>query len=110
MTPDSGTYKWGVTTSQSYLPKDHNDFFDGKDVNLIDWLREFSEDKSENFIRSFLGRMLFSGEETLKSVKVLSGGERVRCMFARMMLLGGNVLLFDGPTNHLDLESNYRIK
>ncbi|HXW52931.1 MAG TPA: ATP-binding cassette domain-containing protein [Myxococcota bacterium] len=103
--PDSGSFRWGVTTSQSYLPKDHNNYFDGKDLNLIDWLREYSEDKSENFIRSFLGRMLFSGEETLKRVSVLSGGERVRCMLSRVMLLGGNVLLFDGPTNHLDLES-----
>jgi len=103
--PDAGSFRFGVTTIQSYLPKDHNSYFDGKTVNLIDWLREYSEDKSENFIRGFLGRMLFSGEETLKSVSVLSGGERVRCMLARMMLLGGNVLLFDGPTNHLDLEA-----
>lgn len=102
---DAGTFRWGTTTTQAYLPKDHNAYFDGKDFNLIDWLREYSEDKSENFIRSFLGRMLFSGEETLKKVSVLSGGERVRCMLARMMLLGGNVLLLDGPTNHLDLES-----
>ncbi len=102
---DSGTFRWGVTTSQSYLPKDHNSFFDGKEVNLIDWLREFSEDKSENFIRTFLGRMLFSGEETLKMANVLSGGEKVRCLLARMMLIGGNVLLLDGPTNHLDLEA-----
>lgn len=103
--PDEGTYKWGVTTSQSYLPKDHNPYFEGKEMNLIDWLREFSEDKSENFIRGFLGRMLFSGEETLKSANVLSGGERVRCLLSKMMLQGPNVLLFDGPTNHLDLES-----
>ncbi len=103
--PDSGTYRWGVTTSQAYLPKDSNEYFEGKDVNLIDWLREYSEDKSENFIRSFLGRMLFSGEETLKKASVLSGGEKVRCMLAKMMLTGGNVLLLDGPTNHLDLEA-----
>lgn len=102
---DSGTCRWGVTTTQSYLPKDHNSFFEGKEVNLIDWLREYSEDKSENFIRTFLGRMLFSGEETLKMANVLSGGEKVRCLLARMMLIGGNVLLFDGPTNHLDLEA-----
>jgi ATPase subunit of ABC transporter with duplicated ATPase domains len=102
---DDGSIRWGVTTTQSYLPKDHNKFFDGKELNLIDWLREFSEDKSENFIRSFLGRMLFSGEETLKMAQVLSGGEKVRCLIAKMMLLGGNVLVLDGPTNHLDLES-----
>jgi ATPase subunit of ABC transporter with duplicated ATPase domains len=102
---DAGTYRWGVTTTQGYLPKDYNDYFDGKDLNLIDWLREYSEDKSENFIRSFLGRMLFSGEETLKKANVLSGGEKVRCMLAKMMLTGGNVLLLDGPTNHLDLEA-----
>ncbi len=103
--PDQGSYKWGVTTSQSYLPKDHNPYFEGKAMNLIDWLREYSEDKSENFIRGFLGRMLFSGEETLKSAGVLSGGERVRCMLSKIMLQGPNVLLLDGPTNHLDLES-----
>lgn len=102
---DSGSFRWGVTTSQSYLPKDHNKYFDGNEQNLIDWLREFSEDKSENFIRTFLGRMLFSGEETLKTVNVLSGGEKVRCLLARMMLTGGNVLVLDGPTNHLDLEA-----
>lgn len=102
---DSGVVRWGVTTSQGYLPKDHNSFFEGRDINLIDWLREYSEDKSENFIRTYLGRMLFSGEETLKKASVLSGGERVRCMLAKMMLAQGNVLLLDGPTNHLDLES-----
>jgi ATPase subunit of ABC transporter with duplicated ATPase domains len=103
--PDEGTIRWGSTTTQAYLPKDHNNYFEGVDLTLIDWLRQYSEDKSENFIRSFLGRMLFSGEETLKKANVLSGGERVRCMLARMMLLGPNVLLLDGPTNHLDLES-----
>lgn len=102
---DSGSFRFGVTTTQSYLPKDHNPYFEGKKVNLIDWLREFSEDKSEHFIRTFLGRMLFSGEESLKSADVLSGGERVRCLFAKMMLTGGNILVLDGPTNHLDLES-----
>lgn len=102
---DSGTFRWGVTTTQAYLPKDHNAYFEGNELNLIDWLREFSEDKSENFIRSFLGRMLFSGEETLKKVSVLSGGEKMRCMMAKMMLLGPNVLVLDGPTNHLDLDS-----
>ncbi|USN49771.1 MAG: ATP-binding cassette domain-containing protein [Myxococcales bacterium] len=103
--PDSGTFRWGVTTTRGYLPKDNNVYFENKDLNLIDWLREYSEDKSENFIRSFLGRMLFSGEETLKKSSVLSGGEKVRCMLAKMMLLGPNVLLLDGPTNHLDLET-----
>lgn len=102
---DSGSFRWGVTTSQAYLPKDHEDFFAGCELSLIDWLRQFSEDKSELFIRSFLGRMLFSGEESKKVAQVLSGGEKVRCMFARMMLSGANVLLLDGPTNHLDLES-----
>lgn len=102
---DAGEIKWGVTTSQSYLPKDHNHFFADNTMNLIDWLREFSEDKSENFVRSFLGRMLFSGEETKKEAQVLSGGEKVRCMLSRMMLQKANVLVLDGPTNHLDLES-----
>ena len=105
MKPDSGSFKWGVTTSRSYLPKNHNQYFDNKKVTLIDWLREFSEDKSEQYIRSFLGRMLFSGEETQKMATVLSGGEKVRCMLSRMMLINANVLLLDGPTNHLDLES-----
>ncbi len=103
--PDQGTVRWGTTTTTAFLPKDHNNYFEGVDLNLIDWLRQYSEDKAENFIRSFLGRMLFSGEETLKKASVLSGGERVRCMLARMMLLGPNVLLLDSPTSHLDLES-----
>lgn len=103
--PDEGSYKWGITTTQAYLPKDNSHCFSHKDVNLIDWLREYSEEKSENFIRSFLGRMLFSGEETLKSSSVLSGGEKVRCMLAKMMLQGPNVLVMDEPTSHLDLES-----
>jgi len=102
---DSGSYKWGVTTSQSYYPKDNTEFFEGVDLSLVDWLRQFSEEKSESFIRGFLGRMLFSGEEALKNANVLSGGEKVRCMLARMMLSGANVLLLDEPTNHLDLES-----
>lgn len=105
MEPDSGSFRWGVTTSQSYIPKDFNEFFEGCNLNLIDWLRQFSEDQSENFIRSFLGRMLFSGEDTKKQAKVLSGGEKVRCMLSRMMLQNANVLLLDQPTNHLDLES-----
>lgn len=102
---DSGSFKWGVTTTQSYLPRDYNNFFEGCEDNLIDWLRQFSEEKSESFIRGFLGKMLFSGEEPLKKASVLSGGEKVRCMFSKLMLSGANVLLLDDPTNHLDLES-----
>ena len=102
---DASTFKCGVTTSQSYLPKNHNDFFDGCEYSLVDWLRQFSEEKSESFIRGFLGRMLFSGEEALKQAHVLSGGEKVRCMLSRMMLSNSNVLVLDDPTNHLDLES-----
>lgn len=102
---DSGEYKWGVTTTQAYLPKDNSDYFDGVELNLVDWLRQFSKDQEESFIRGFLGRMLFSGEESLKQASVLSGGEKVRCMLARMMLSGANVLILDEPTNHLDLES-----
>ena len=102
---DAGTFKWGVTTSQSYLPKNHNEFFDGCEYSLVDWLRQYSEEKSESFIRGFLGRMLFSGEEALKQAHVLSGGEKVRCMLSRMMLSNSNVLVLDDPTNHLDLES-----
>ena len=104
-TPDEGTFKWGVTTSQSYLPKNHNEFFEGCEYSLVDWLRQYSEEKSESFIRGFLGRMLFSGEEALKQAHVLSGGEKVRCMLSRMMLSNSNVLVLDDPTNHLDLES-----
>ena len=104
-TPDSGTFKWGVTTSQSYLPKNHNEFFDGIEYSLVDWLRQYSEEKSESFIRGFLGRMLFSGEEALKQAQVLSGGEKVRCMLSKLMLSNSNVLVLDDPTNHLDLES-----
>lgn len=104
-TPDSGSVHWGVTTSRSYFPKDNSQYFDEVDLSLIDWLRQYSPDQNENFIRGFLGRMLFSGDEATKKTKVLSGGERVRCMLARMMLAESNVLIFDGPTNHLDLES-----
>lgn len=104
--PDSGTFKWGVTTSQAYFPKDNSEFFEGSDLTLVDWLRQFSpKDDSESFLRGFLGRMLFSGEEVLKKASVLSGGEKVRCMLSKMMLSGANVLLLDEPTNHLDLES-----
>ncbi|WP_346900075.1 ABC-F family ATP-binding cassette domain-containing protein [Clostridium sp. UBA7503] len=105
MEPDSGSYKWGITTSQSYFPSDNSEFFEGCDQNLVDWLRQFSEEKAESFIRGFLGRMLFSGEEALKQASVLSGGEKVRCMLSKMMLSGANVLILDEPTNHLDLES-----
>ncbi|OSZ78490.1 ABC-F family ATPase [Chitinophagaceae bacterium IBVUCB1] len=100
-----GMYKWGVTITTTYLPNDNSSYFEGKDLNLIDWLRQYSEEKDETFIRGFLGRMLFSGEETLKKCTVLSGGEKMRCMMSRMMMLKGNVLMLDEPTNHLDLES-----
>jgi ATPase subunit of ABC transporter with duplicated ATPase domains len=101
-----GTVNWGVTTIQASIPNDNHSFFEGSQDNLVDWLRQYSpEDKDETYIRSFLGRMLFSGEEVLKSCSVLSGGEKMRCMFSRMMLMRANVLLFDEPTNHLDLES-----
>ncbi len=102
---DSGQFKWGVTTTQAYFPKDNNELFDGVELNLVEWLRQFSRDPDETFLRGFLGRMLFAGEETQKSVSVLSGGEKVRCMLSRMMLSGANILLLDEPTNHLDLES-----
>ncbi|MDX8288142.1 ATP-binding cassette domain-containing protein [Metabacillus indicus] len=106
MEPDSGTFKWGITTSQAYFPKDNSEFFEGVDMNLVDWLRQYSpNDQSESFLRGFLGRMLFSGEEVLKKASVLSGGEKVRCMLSKMMLSSSNILLLDEPTNHLDLES-----
>ncbi|WP_020618727.1 ABC-F family ATP-binding cassette domain-containing protein [Paenibacillus daejeonensis] len=103
--PDAGEYSWGITTTQAYFPKDNSAYFDGIEMNLVDWLRQYSKDQDETFLRGFLGRMLFSGEEALKKASVLSGGEKVRCMLAKMMLNGANVLLFDEPTNHLDLES-----
>ncbi|MEW5551273.1 ATP-binding cassette domain-containing protein [Peribacillus frigoritolerans] len=103
---DSGSFKWGVTTSQAYFPKDNAEFFEGVDLNLVDWLRQYSpNDQSESFLRGFLGRMLFSGDEVTKKASVLSGGEKVRCMLSKMMLSGSNVLMLDEPTNHLDLES-----
>ncbi len=102
---DSGDFTWGITTSRAYFPKENAAFFDGCDLTLVDWMRQYSKDQDENFVRGFLGRMLFSGEEALKKASVLSGGEKVRCMFSRMMLGGANVLLLDEPTNHLDLES-----
>ena len=101
-----GSFKWGVTINTADIPNDNSEYFKGKDTNLVDWLREYSEgDEDEQFIRGFLGRMLFSGEEVLKQSSVLSGGEKMRCMFSRMMLQQANFLMFDEPTNHLDLES-----
>ncbi|AXE19188.1 ABC-F family ATPase [Runella rosea] len=102
--PDSGDFKWGVTVTNAYFPKDSDHYFQTDD-NLVDWLRQFSKEKDESFIRGFLGRMLFSGEESLKKASVLSGGEKVRCMLSKMMLSGSNFLTLDDPTNHLDLES-----
>lgn len=105
--PDKGSYSWGITTKQSYLPLDNSKYFQSDD-NLVDWLRQYvntDEERHEEYIRGFLGKMLFSGDEALKSCKVLSGGEKMRCMFSRMMLFKANVLLLDEPTNHLDLES-----
>lgn len=101
---DSGSYEWGVTTKQSYFPKDNSHYFD-QNLTIIEWLSQFSQEKDETFLRSFLGRMLFSGDEALKVCHVLSGGERVRCVLSRMMLEQGNVLILDEPTNHLDLEA-----
>ncbi len=101
---NSGTYKWGITTSQAYLPNENASFFN-EPLSLVDWLAQYSKEKDESFVRGFLGKMLFSGEETLKKCNVLSGGEKVRCMISRMMLQGANVLMLDEPTNHLDLES-----
>ena len=107
--PDEGTVKWGVSTSRSYFPKDNSKYFDGCELNLVDWLRQYSaagfETQNESYIRGFLGRMLFSGDDVFKQVNVLSGGEKVRCMLSRMILYGSNVLILDQPTNHLDLES-----
>ncbi len=105
MEPDEGNVKWGQTATFSYFPKDNAAFFEGCDLNLVEWLRQYSPDPQEQYLRGFLGRMLFSGDEVYKPARVLSGGERVRCMLSRMMLSGANVLLLDQPTNHLDLES-----
>ena len=103
--PDEGTVKWGASIQPSYFPKDHNSYFDAFDGDLIEWMRQFSEDKRESYLRTFLGRMLFSGDDVYKPARVLSGGEKVRCMLSRMMLSGANFLVLDQPTNHLDLES-----
>jgi ATPase subunit of ABC transporter with duplicated ATPase domains len=105
MKPDSGECKWGVTITKAYFPQDNSEYFNNLELNLVDWMRQYSEEKSESYLRGFLGRMLFSGEEALKQAKVLSGGERVRCMLSKMMLSSANVLILDQPTNHLDLES-----
>jgi ATPase subunit of ABC transporter with duplicated ATPase domains len=103
-TPDSGTIKFGITVNPQYLPVDHQAFFKER-VTLVDWLRPYSKDQAESYLRGWLGRMLFSGEEALKLAHVLSGGEKVRCMLARLMLNAGNMILLDEPTNHLDLEA-----
>ena len=105
MEPDEGTFKWGSTTSVSYFPNDNSAFFDNCQLSIIDWMRQYSKDETESYLRGFLGRMLFSGDDVFKPVNVLSGGEKVRCMFSRMMLFQSNVLILDRPTNHLDLES-----
>jgi ATPase subunit of ABC transporter with duplicated ATPase domains len=102
--PDSGNVRWGASVQRSFLPKDYNHLFE-TDRSVIDWLRQYSEDQDEGFIRQFLGRMLFTGDESKKSVTVLSGGEKVRCMIARLMLEDAQCMILDGPTNHLDLES-----
>lgn len=105
MEPDEGSYKYGVTITKDYFPRDNGAYFNDLELNLVDWMRQYSEEKSESYLRGFLGRMLFSGEEALKEAKVLSGGERVRCMLSKLMLSSGNLLIIDQPTNHLDLES-----
>ena len=103
--PDSGNIKWGVSTTQAYFPKDNTKYFEGCDDSIMDWIRQFSDDKRESYLRTFLGRMLFTGDDVYKPVKVLSGGEKVRCMLSKLMLSGASVLMLDQPTNHLDLES-----
>lgn len=107
MEADSGTFKWGVSTTTSYFPKDNSKYFDNCDKSILEWLGQYNEnsDRTETFLRGFLGRMLFSGEDVFKPVKVLSGGEKVRCMLSKMMMGTANVLVLDQPTNHLDLES-----
>lgn len=105
MEPDEGTFKWGVTITTSYFPMDNSEYFNGCTMNLVQWLGQFTNETTESFMRGFLGRMLFSGDDVYKEVQVLSGGEKVRCMLSRMMLFGSNALVLDQPTNHLDLES-----
>tara|TARA_R110002072_G_scaffold276051_1_gene437378 strand:- start:106866 stop:108458 length:1593 start_codon:yes stop_codon:yes gene_type:complete len=105
MEPDSGTYTWGVTTKVAYLPRNHESFFSAGKYTIVDWLRQYSKDDHETYIRGFLGKMLFSGDDALKKTNVLSGGEKVRCMLSKMMMTEPNVIMLDGPTNHLDLES-----
>ena len=104
MEPDEGTYKWGVTTTQAYFPKDSTKEFDNE-YTIVDWLTQYSEEKDATYVRGFLGRMLFSGDDGVKKVKVLSGGEKVRCLLSKMMISGANILIMDEPTNHLDMES-----
>ena len=104
MEPDEGTYKWGVTTSQAYFPKDNTKEFDNDDI-IVDWLTQYSEIKDVTYVRGFLGRMLFAGEDGVKKVRVLSGGEKVRCMLSKLMISGANILILDEPTDHLDMES-----
>ena len=104
MEPDEGTYKWGVTTSQSYFPKDNTAIFD-TDLIIVDWLTQYSEIKDATYVRGFLGRMLFAGEDGVKKMRVLSGGEKVRVLLSRMMIQASNVLIMDEPTDHLDMES-----
>ena len=102
--PDEGSYKWGVTTTQGYFPKDNTKEFDN-DLIIVDWLTQYSEEKDATYVRGFLGRMLFAGEDGVKKVKVLSGGEKVRCLLSKLMIMGANCLILDEPTNHLDMES-----
>ncbi|MCF0133491.1 MAG: ATP-binding cassette domain-containing protein, partial [Blautia sp.] len=104
MEPDEGNYKWGVTTTQAYFPKDNTKEFDN-DLTITDWLTQYSEIKDATYVRGFLGRMLFPGEDGIKRVRILSGGEKVRCLLSKMMISGANILLLDEPTNHLDMES-----
>ena len=107
--PDAGSFEWGTTVTTAYLPNDNSEYFEGSKLNLMDWLRQYvppgTKDVDEDFLRGFLGKMLFSGDEILKKTNVLSGGEKVRCMISKMMLQNPNVLILDEPTNHLDLES-----
>ena len=103
--PDEGSFKWGVSTSQSYFPQDNSEYFNDNKDSILRWLEQYSKDTTETYLRGFLGKMLFSGDDVLKPVNVLSGGEKVRCMLSRMMMFNSNVLMLDQPTSHLDLES-----